>query len=69
MVFVASPVPALLCPLLASQTYPSFLPLPCSLRTACERAKRTLSSAAQASIELDSLFEGVDFATSITRAR
>nr|QBY35569.1 heat shock protein 70A [Dunaliella salina] len=39
------------------------------LRTACERAKRTLSSAAQASIELDSLFEGVDFATSITRAR
>eukprot|EP00798_Chlamydomonas_sp_ICE-L_P014780 gene14780-20830_t len=39
------------------------------LRTACERAKRTLSSAAQTSIELDSLFEGVDFATSITRAR
>lgn len=41
----------------------------CSLRTACERAKRTLSSAAQTTIELDSLFEGVDFATSITRAR
>lgn len=40
-----------------------------SLRTACERAKRTLSSTAQTSIELDSLFEGVDFATSITRAR
>jgi len=39
------------------------------LRTACERSKRTLSSAAQTSIELDSLFEGVDFATSITRAR
>eukprot|EP00798_Chlamydomonas_sp_ICE-L_P010630 gene10630-12311_t len=39
------------------------------LRTSCERAKRTLSSAAQTSIELDSLFEGVDFATSITRAR
>jgi L1 cell adhesion molecule like protein len=39
------------------------------LRTACERAKRTLSSATQASIELDSLFEGIDFATSITRAR
>lgn len=39
------------------------------LRTACERAKRTLSSAAQASIELDSLFEGADFAASITRAR
>ncbi|MEW5305327.1 MAG: hypothetical protein WDW38_005632 [Sanguina aurantia] len=39
------------------------------LRTACERSKRTLSSAAQTSIELDGLFEGVDFATSITRAR
>lgn len=39
------------------------------LRTACERAKRTLSSAAQASIEIDSLHEGVDFYTSITRAR
>lgn len=43
--------------------------LPRRLRTACERSKRTLSSAAQTSIELDSLFEGVDFATSITRAR
>jgi len=39
------------------------------LRTACERAKRTLSSATQASIEIDSLHEGVDFYTSITRAR
>jgi len=39
------------------------------LRTSCERAKRTLSSAAQASIEIDSLFEGVDFYTSISRAR
>eukprot|EP00834_Sanchytrium_tribonematis_P001637 NODE_42_length_34079_cov_0.552619.p1 type:complete len:655 gc:universal NODE_42_length_34079_cov_0.552619:6536-4572(-) len=39
------------------------------LRTACERAKRTLSAATQASIEIDSLFEGVDFYTSITRAR
>ena len=39
------------------------------LRTACERAKRTLSSSAQASVEIDSLFEGVDFFTSITRAR
>ena len=39
------------------------------LRTACERAKRTLSSSAQASIEIDSLFEGVDFYTTITRAR
>ena len=39
------------------------------LRTACERAKRTLSASAQASIEIDSLFEGMDFYTSITRAR
>ncbi|XP_023342021.1 heat shock 70 kDa protein 1 [Eurytemora carolleeae] len=39
------------------------------LRTACERAKRTLSSAAQANIEIDSLAEGIDFYTSITRAR
>lgn len=39
------------------------------LRTACERSKRTLSSAAQTSIEIDSLFEGIDFYTSITRAR
>jgi L1 cell adhesion molecule like protein len=39
------------------------------LRTACERAKRTLSSATRANIELDSLFEGIDFYTSITRAR
>jgi len=39
------------------------------LRTACDRAKRTLSSAAQTTIEIDSLFEGIDFYTSITRAR
>uniref|UniRef100_H2ZV15 Heat shock protein family A (Hsp70) member 8 n=1 Tax=Latimeria chalumnae TaxID=7897 RepID=H2ZV15_LATCH len=39
------------------------------LRTACERAKRTLSSSSQASIEIDSLHEGIDFYTSITRAR
>jgi len=39
------------------------------LRTACERAKRTLSSSTQATIEIDSLFEGIDFYTSITRAR
>lgn len=39
------------------------------LRTACERAKRTLSSSTQASIEIDSLYEGADFYTSITRAR
>ncbi|XP_026413981.1 probable mediator of RNA polymerase II transcription subunit 37c isoform X2 [Papaver somniferum] len=39
------------------------------LRTACERAKRTLSATAQTNIEIDSLYEGVDFYTSITRAR
>ena len=39
------------------------------LKNACENAKRTLSSATQASIELDSLYEGIDFMTSITRAR
>ena len=39
------------------------------LRTACERLKRTLSSSAQASIEVDSLCEGIDFHTSLTRAR
>jgi L1 cell adhesion molecule like protein len=39
------------------------------LRTQCERAKRTLSSTAQTSIEIDSLFEGQDFYSNITRAR
>ncbi|NDH67565.1 MAG: molecular chaperone DnaK [Gammaproteobacteria bacterium] len=39
------------------------------LRTACEAAKRTLSSSTVASIEIDSLFEGIDFASSITRAK
>ncbi|KAH6940452.1 hypothetical protein HPB50_000059 [Hyalomma asiaticum] len=39
------------------------------LRTACERAKRTLSSSAEASIEIDALFEGIDFYSKITRAR
>eukprot|EP00980_Cylindrotheca_fusiformis_P008220 scaffold1736_cov127-Cylindrotheca_fusiformis.AAC.34 len=39
------------------------------LRTACERAKRTLSSSTQAHIEIDSLFDGVDFNSTITRAR
>merc|ERR1711902_174629 len=42
---------------------------PRRLRTACERAKRTLSASAQANIEIDSLFEGIDFYTAITRAR
>ncbi|CAH8588521.1 unnamed protein product [Heterobilharzia americana] len=39
------------------------------LRTACERAKRTLSSSTQANLEIDSLYEGIDFHTTITRAR
>ena len=39
------------------------------LRTACERAKRTLSAATSATIEIDSLFDGVDFSSSITRAK
>jgi L1 cell adhesion molecule like protein len=39
------------------------------LRTACERAKRTLSSATNTAIEIDSLYEGIDFYTSLTRAR
>jgi len=39
------------------------------LRTACERAKRTLSSSTQAHLEIDSLFEGIDFNAVITRAR
>lgn len=39
------------------------------LRTACERAKRTLSSSAQTSVEIDSLHEGQDFCGNITRAR
>jgi len=39
------------------------------LRTACERAKRTLSNSAQAVVEIDSLADGIDFASSITRAR
>merc|ERR1719333_1976829 len=39
------------------------------LRTACERAKRTLSSSTQAHLEIDSLFEGIAFNSTITRAR
>jgi len=39
------------------------------LRTACERAKRTLSSSAEATIEIDSLYQGIDLNTKITRAR
>ena len=39
------------------------------LRTACERAKRTLSTSTTANIEIDSLYDGEDFYSSITRAR
>lgn len=39
------------------------------LRTACERAKRTLSASTRASIEIDSLYDGIDFNSYITRAR
>jgi len=39
------------------------------LRTACERAKRSLSSTSETTIEIDSLYEGIDFNVSITRAR
>ena len=39
------------------------------LRSACERAKRTLSSVTQTTVEVDSLFQGIDFQSNITRAR
>merc|ERR1712136_51160 len=39
------------------------------LRTACERAKRTLSTSATANLEIDALYEGIDFYTNISRAR
>lgn len=39
------------------------------LRTACESAKRTLSSSTIANIEIDGLFEGIDFASTMTRAK
>ena len=39
------------------------------LQTACENAKKTLSSSTVAAIEIDSLFEGIDYNTTITRAR
>jgi heat shock protein 1/8 len=39
------------------------------LRTACENLKKTLSSTTQATIELDSLFEGIDYSANLTRAR
>ncbi|XP_021760875.1 heat shock cognate 70 kDa protein-like [Chenopodium quinoa] len=39
------------------------------LRAATERAKRTLSSVAQTSIVIDCLFEGIDFTSTLSRAR
>ena len=39
------------------------------LQTACERAKRTLSSSTTAFIELDAFFEGIDYSTSLSRAK
>lgn len=39
------------------------------LRTAAERAKRTLSSSTEANIEIDALHEGIDFYTKVSRAR
>ena len=39
------------------------------LRTACERAKRALSSVTRTSIEIDSLYEGIAFRASLNRAR
>ena len=39
------------------------------LKMACERAKRNLSSATQTTIELDALFDGIDFSSNLTRAR
>ena len=39
------------------------------LRTACERAKRTLSSSTQAHIEIDTLYDGLDYNSVISRAR
>jgi heat shock protein 1/8 len=39
------------------------------LRTACERAKQTLSATYETNVEVDSLFEGIDFSMKITRAK
>lgn len=39
------------------------------LKTCCERAKRTLSASTTANIEIDALFEGIDFYSAISRAR
>ncbi|KAJ1693119.1 hypothetical protein LUZ63_009817 [Rhynchospora breviuscula] len=39
------------------------------LRTACERAKKTMSFSTQATIEVDYLYDGIDFSTRISQAR
>ncbi len=39
------------------------------LKSACERAKRTLSSSNTASVEIEALYDGIDFFTNITKAR
>ena len=39
------------------------------LKTACEKAKRTLSSSMQANIQLEALYEGIDLDFNVTRAR
>eukprot|EP00929_Paragymnodinium_shiwhaense_P022182 TRINITY_DN1423_c0_g1_i4.p1 TRINITY_DN1423_c0_g1~~TRINITY_DN1423_c0_g1_i4.p1 ORF type:complete len:637 (+),score=189.85 TRINITY_DN1423_c0_g1_i4:46-1956(+) len=39
------------------------------LRTQCERAKRTLSASTQAQIEIDSLYDGIDYTVTLSRAR
>ncbi|KAG7177748.1 heat shock 70 kDa protein cognate 4-like [Homarus americanus] len=41
----------------------------CRLRTACESAKRSLSCSTRASVAIDSLFEDINFYTSITRSQ
>ncbi|XP_065884582.1 heat shock cognate 71 kDa protein-like [Dysidea avara] len=41
----------------------------CRLRKACEKAKCMLSTQAQASIAIDSFYEGIDFNTIITRSQ
>jgi heat shock protein 1/8 len=41
----------------------------CRLRCACERAKRALSSTSETTIEVDAMFEGIDFCTHITRSK
>ncbi len=39
------------------------------LRTACENLKKILSTSTQTTLEIDSLFEGIDYCSTITRAR